>query len=28
VFAQSPEGGAEAPQGSTVSFSYEAGDCD
>jgi penicillin-binding protein 1A len=28
VFTQSPEAGAEAPQGSTVSFAYEAGDCD
>jgi penicillin-binding protein 1A len=28
VFAQSPDGGAEAPQGSTVTYVYEAGDCD
>jgi membrane peptidoglycan carboxypeptidase len=28
VYSQTPEGGAEAPQGSTVTFYYEAGDCD
>ncbi len=28
VFSQTPEAGAEAPEGSTVTFSYEAGDCD
>jgi penicillin-binding protein 1A len=28
VYAQSPEGGTQAPEGSTVTFYYEAGNCD